>query len=141
MSLSRINEIEEALKSRIESVDGLSGRSFIGQYSSPQVHPRAEIYAESVDFTDYTINGRGMEANLRFKVVLWYVSASAKEGYEEMKRLVWGIYDALMSERSMGLETDVRVTPNTFRMESGITADNKYGFRWEVSLSVLIPVI
>jgi hypothetical protein len=44
-----------------------------------------------------------------------------------------------MADRTLGLGGDVFATPSTdSRLETGLTEDNKYGFRWWMQVTVRV---
>jgi hypothetical protein len=56
-----------------------------------------------------------------------------------MKELFWAVYDKVMADRTLGLGGDVFATPSTdSRLETGLTEDNKYGFRWWMQVTVRV---
>lgn len=130
MSLSRFNDVESALKTRIESVVG-SGKVFIGQYSAPDVFPRATMFIESITAEDRKISMRKLLHFWRWRIELENVSGNPAEGYAKMKQLYWDIYDAVMADRSLGF-AGVLATPSEGMLEAGVTPEGRYGFRWSI---------
>ena len=139
MSLSKFNQVEQGLKAAVERVPGLAGKVFVGMYAAPTVFPRAEIFAEGVAASDMQVSSRRLRHLWRFSVVLSHVSGDPASGYAEMKRLFWAVYDEIMADRTLGAGGDVFATPSTdSRLETGLTEDQRYGFRWWMQVSVKV---
>jgi len=137
-ALTKFNQVEQALKNIVESVLG-PGRVSIGLYSPTPQFPRAIVYAESVSARDVALGSRWLEHTWRFAVEIWAARGSEHEAYDEIKRLFWAVYDAIMSNRTLGVGNDVFVTPAVdSTLEGGRTDDQRFGFRW--TMHVLVRV-
>ena len=133
-TLAKFNQVEEALKAKIESVLG-AGRVAVGLYAPPPQFPRARLIARSVSVDEGAINMRRMKHSWTFTVILEHVTGDAEGGYRTMKQLFWGIYDAIMADRTLGLG-DVIATPAVTSTLEPVNIENRYGFMWEIEILV-----
>ncbi|MCD6421415.1 MAG: hypothetical protein J7L17_03285 [Thaumarchaeota archaeon] len=96
------NEVERALASIAERIEGVEEVSV----SEPSLSrgfksPRVFVWIRDGEMRDVTIGGRRMHL-WRFEYVIDAVSGDPEAAYAQVKRIMWGIYAELMSDRSLG---------------------------------------
>jgi len=133
-TLAKFDQVEQALKAKIESVLG-AGRVAVGLYAPTPQFPRARLIARSVSVDEGAINMRRMKHSWTFTVILEHVTGDAEGGYRTMKQLFWGIYDAIIADRTLGLG-DVIATPAVTSTLEPVNIENRYGFTWEIEILV-----
>jgi len=137
-TLTKFNQVENALVALLESIPDLSGRISIGEHVAKPDFPRATVFAERVQARESTIAGRKMTHYWTFIIVIDHVTGDYREGYEKMKELFWAIYEKIMSNRSLGLNGDVFATPATDSRLERALAERNYGFSWWIEVIVRV---
>ena len=140
-SLDKYNQVEAGLKAAVERVPGLAGKTFVGHYGDPGVFPRAEIYVETVDAEERVVGGRSLDHVWGFLIEVVVVSGNEREGYEEVKRLFWGIYDEIMRDRTLGVEGAWALPAVSSRLEREIPEEGRYGFVWSMRVNVYVSEV
>ena len=138
MSLNLFNQVEQKLKEIAENVSGVKQVSV----AEPSLEegfrsPRIFVWIREGESAPSTISANKRRHLWRFEYVIDVVSARPETAYNQVKEIAWSLYDAIMSDRTLG-GLVLRADPASrfFRVE--VPSEREYGHRWVMYVDVIV---
>lgn len=100
----RFRQVEEALKNIITRT-GVARLVEGGAEPARASYPRVRIYARRGRSQRYLVGSSARMHIWDFEIVIETLSADYSESYEEALRIHWTIYEAILAEPNLGIES------------------------------------